>query len=644
MTRPRYFPDARGIVPRIVCCLCSISMLWAQNANQLTSIEPVRPKAPIIARPYLPTTVPPIRLTDSSRLQGLIRAGILYLTVQDAIALALENNIDIEIARYGPILAAWNLNRAEAGGALPGVPSGASQAASVASGQGVAGSQAAAGVSNTGQVTARNATNATISQVGPVTQNLDPAFQQASTFSHTSSPQPNSTQSITPVLISNGRVYTGSYQQGFLTGGGITVSFSDHFLHENALTDVLNPSSATSIALTFQHSLLQGFGTAVNGRTITVNRINLDTSALTFRTQVIGVVVNVLNLYYGLVADYEDVRAKRSAMETAQQFFNNSKKSEEVGTLSALDVTTAESQLAATQRDLVISETTLRQEEVQLKNQLSRRGVMDPVLANVQVMPLDRIVVPATDNLPPLSEMVQEALANRSDLAAERANEKAAEVSSLGTRNGILPRLQAIGGTTQAGLAGTAVQTPFGTADPAVVGNIGTALAQSFSRDYPTNRIAALFQATINNRQAQADFGIDQLQLRQTQLTQQKDFNQVQVSVSNYVTALRQARSRYQAAARNTILERQLYDAEQRKFELGASTPYNVTQQQRDLVAAQATEVAALAAYSSARIALDQTLGTTLEANNVSIDEARSGVVSRSSSLPDVLPSPEADR
>src|SRR5579864_6159678 len=195
-----------------LCCSTS-SVCWGQSV----SIEPVRPQAPLLWRPYLPVTVPPVRLTNSNRLHELIRAGTLYLTVQDAIALALENNIDVEVARYNPILADWQLERAQAGGALPGVPSGASQAGSVASGQGVAGSQAAAGVSAAGgNGGAGRGGNATISQVGPVTQNLDPIFQETTAYSHTSTPQFNVTQSSTNVLITATHVYTGSLQQELL--------------------------------------------------------------------------------------------------------------------------------------------------------------------------------------------------------------------------------------------------------------------------------------------------------------------------------------------------------------------------------------------------------------------------------------------
>ena len=629
---------------RLSASMCSLLALRAQNATTdlnapSASIEPVRPSATVLIRPYLAPGVPAIRVADSARLAALMRGGALYLTLQDAIAVALENNIDIEIARYGPILAAWNLKRSEAGGALPGVPSGASQAGTVASGQGIAGSQAAAGLTGGGGAGNGGGTsNATITQVGPVTQNLDPSLQEASTFSHVSSPQANPRQTLSTVLISNTRVHNVSWQQGFLTGGGYTLSFSDHYLNESAVGDILNPSWAPNLSLSFQHNLLQGLGIAVNARTINVQKINLSTSDLTFRTQVIEVVVNVLNSYYAVVADEEDLRAKGSAVEAAQQFLQENKRREELGALSALDVTTAESQLAASQRDVVISETERLQNEVQFKNLLSRRGVLEPALAQARLVLLDRIVVPAADDLAPLDDLIQQALANRSDIAAAKANIQSAEISALGTLNGVRPSVQVIGGTSQAGLAGTAQHTPFGSPDPFVVGGLGTALGQVFRRNYPTERIGAFAQVRIRNRQAQADQGIDQLQQRQTELSTQKTLNQVQVDVSNYVVALRQARARHEAAVQNRILQEQLYKAEQEKFMLGASTPYNVVQAQRDLVAARAAEVSGLASYEAARIALDETLGATLEANHVSIDDARAGVVGRASTLPEASP------
>jgi outer membrane protein TolC len=174
--------------------------------------------------------------------------------------------------------------------------------------------------------------------------------------------------------------------------------------------------------------------------------------------------------------------------------------------------------------------------------------------------------------------------------------------------------------------------------DPYFVGGVGTALGQVFRRNFPSQSGGAFLSASVRNRQAQADYGIDQLTLRTTQLQDQKNLNQVTVDVSNYVTALRQARARYEAAVKSRVLEEQLLSAEQKKFALGASTPFNVVQQQRDLATAQSTEVSALVAYSNAQVALQQALGTILDEHNISLQEAMSGRVARQSSLPETLP------
>jgi outer membrane protein len=256
-------------------------------------------------------------------------------------------------------------------------------------------------------------------------------------------------------------------------------------------------------------------------------------------------------------------------------------------------------------------------------------------------VPVDRIVIPANDDLPPLKDMVETALANRSDLAAEQAGVETAQVSALGTKNGVRPTLVGFASTSQAGLAGTArpvsllgfTETP----NPYFVGGLGTALGQVFRRNFPSEGVGAFYSAQLRNRQAEADQGIDQLQLRQNELAAQKDRNQLQVDILNSIVALRQARARYEAAVQNRILAQQLFEAEQKKFLLGSSTPYNVVQQERDLATAQSTEIAALVSYSNARLALDRTLGTTLDTNHISIAEARQGKVARSSALPAVL-------
>jgi len=664
----------RGPSQKCVAALLALVSIAPASWAQQLSIEPARPTGSVFIRPYKPPTIPAIRVRNSSRIQDLIRGGKLYLTAQDAIALALENNIDIESARYQPLIDQWQVELYQAGGSLPGVPTGSSQVSSVTSGQGVSGSQQAAGVSGgNGSSGGNNAVNATISQIGPTTPALDPVFQQQLSFSHLSSPQANAVQSQTLNYIQNLRRYTSSLTEGFITGAQVTLTYSDSYLRENAASDELNPSSATALSISLSQNLLQGFGVGVNSRFITVAKANLRLDDLNFKGEIIGVVVNVLNLYYGLGADYEDVRAKQSAVDVAQQFYQNNKKQVEIGTMAPLDVTTAEAQVASSQQDLVISQTTLEQQEVELKNVLSRNGLGDPLIREVQIIPLDHIEVPEQDNLPPLKNLITSALANRTDIAGNKLSFTNAQVSALGTANGVLPQLTALAGATNRGLSGIAQPVPRGILvatgqgsttstgaplpipasyapcpgnptqycefpNPYVVGNISTALGQTIRRDFPTEHVGTYLAPTLRNRVAQSDYALDQLNLRQTELQNQRSTNQIAVDVSNQVVGLQQARARYQAAIKNRVLEQQLLEAEQKRFLLGASTTFLVVQQQRDLATAQSSEIAALVAYSNSRVTLDQTLGATLETNHITVSEALKGHVNRQSLLPASLP------
>jgi len=445
------------------------------------------------------------------------------------------------------------------------------------------------------------------------------------------------------VLIANTRADTLNVTQGTLTGGSVTLTYTSNYLNEDAPTDVLNPSSAASLTVFAQHNLLQGFGVAVNSRIITVAKINVGISDLTFRTQVTNTVAQVLNAYYNLVADYEDLKAKRSAADAAVTFLGNVKQQVGFGSLAQSDEINGQNQVITTGQAVVDSEIALRQQEVQLKTLLSRTGSADPVLRTARIEPVDPLAMPEHDELPALDVLVQQALSNRSDLAGEQQNVKASEVSALGTKNGVLPQLGVFAGESQSGLAGTprtvVEDGVTQTADPYFVGGAGNALGQVFRHNFPTERAGLFYFGQFRNRQAQADYSIDQLQLRQTQLNTRKDLNQVQVDVLNNVIALRQARARYDAAVQNRKLQEELLSAEQKRFNLGASIPYNVIQQQRDLLNGQSAEVTAKVAYSNARLALEQTLGTILSAHNVSIDEARSGIVTSVSPTPRVSPS-----
>ena len=258
--------------------------------------------------------MPPIRLPNSTRLHDLIRAGNLYLTAQDAIALALENNIDIEVARYNPLLSAWQLERAQAGGAVAGRPQ---RRFASRFGRQRPGRRREPGGRRRDCHRSQRSTSASRQRdhfpdwPRDAERWIRPS-RRSTTFSHTTTPQPDMIQSMIPVLVSNTRVYTASYQEGFLTGGTVTVTYSDHYLNENAPTDVLNPSVAPNLSISFQHNLLRGFGVAVNARNITVAKMNLNISDLNFKTQVISTVAQRSQCCItALVADYEDIKAKK---------------------------------------------------------------------------------------------------------------------------------------------------------------------------------------------------------------------------------------------------------------------------------------------------------------------------------------------
>ena len=621
---------------KILAVLLSWSSVASQSYAQEATLAIRKPKAPILVRPYMEPTVPPARLKNSERLRGLIRAGKLYLTVQDAIALAIENNLDLEVDRYGPLLAEWQVERQQAGGPLRGVTGGNSLVNQATNGQGVAGSQQSAGLSGGGNNTGGSGAGAAVvSQIGPITPNLDPVLQNASAYSHTTSPQPNTTQSQTPALVDTRHIYNNVVQQGMLTGGFVQVSANESYLKENTPSDILNPSVAPVVQVSLRHNFLQGFGTAVNSRFIRVAEKNVGLAEETFRSQLLNLVANVLNLYWGLVNQIEDAQARQRSLDVAQKFYNDTKRRIELSALAKVEIYRAQGELTTRRQELAISDSSIHQKENLLKNALSRNGLEDPLLDAAEVVPLDHIQVPEQDDLPALRELVAKALAKRPDIAMSKISQETSEISALGTASGVLPILQTLASITDSGLSGKANPQPDGTtADPYYVGGLGNALGQVFRHNFPSWRTAVLFEGVFHNRVAQGDYGIDQLQLRQNELITYRSRNQLVVDISNQVIALRQARARYSQAVDTRTLQEQLLEKEQRKFSLGASTIDNLVVAQRALATARAAEVAALGSYSRARVSLDQVLGQTLEKNNVSVGEALEGRVARSSQLP----------
>jgi outer membrane protein TolC len=426
------------------------------------------------------------------------------------------------------------------------------------------------------------------------------------------------------------------YQQNFASGTQISYGWNNTHFSSNNRNSVINPGWNPNMQIQISQRLLQGFGFAVNNRNIKVAKNNLKVGDLTFKLQVMTTVAGIVNLYWDLVSFNEDLKVKRKALEVAQKFYEDNKKQVEIGTLAPIEIVRAEARVAQAQQDLTNSETSLLQQETILKNALSKTGVASPTVAAARVIPTDRLVMPDTDPVSRLEELIDVALKSRPDLEQTRINLENNKIAAVGSRNQLLPSLDvqatfqnnALAGQVNSLLPSNVAATP-GIVDPFFIGGYGTALSQIFRRNFPDYSIGFQLSIPIRNRTAQADYIRDQITLRQAELNAQRQINEVRVNVSNALTAVLQARARYAAAVKERQLQEQTLDAENKKYALGASTAFQVVQTQRDLAQAQGAEVAALAAYSRARVQLDLQTAQVLERYKVEISEARAGKSSR---------------
>jgi outer membrane protein len=610
----------RKDVAPLVACICAAAVCFAQG--QQVTIE--KPHLPIPFRSYAPPTVSASRPGNSRRLHDLLRAGKLYLTVQDALALAIENNLNLEIDRYGPLLAQSALERQKAGGPLRGVPSASAQVASVDAGVGVNGSVQSAGLSNGGSGSnGGNAGGAAIQQVGAVTPNLDPVLQNTTTFEHLTQPQPNILVSQANPLIQSLHVYNTVLQEGLITGGYVQYRDYEEYLKENAPSDNLEPAQGPYMSLALRHNLLQGFGVKLNDRFIRIAQINTVASRETFRSQLLDLTASVLNLYWDLVSANDELKVRQSALETSQKFFEDTQKEIAAGAMPRVQLPRVKAEAASRQQDVIVAQYNVRQWEGMLKDAITR--AMDPQIEAAEIVTLDRIQVPDTDDLPPLRQLVSTAMEKRPDVALAKFRDQTSQISLAGTENPLLPNLTLQLQTYDRGVAGAAQYNP----NPYFVGGYGTALKQIFRRDFPNEAGSLSLSIPLRNRQAQSDYGIDQLQYRQSQVSSQRDTNQIVVDISNQLSALRQSRAKYSAAKDTRILQEELLASERKKFSYGISTFNDIISDQRVLVDAQISELNAAITYARARVSLDQVLGETLEKNNISLDEGLSGQVHR---------------
>jgi outer membrane protein TolC len=597
-----------------------------------------------VADPYRAGQKPANDLTNSKRLESLMRAGNLYLSMQDAIALALENNLDIAIQRYTPMLADTSVEMAEAGGFARGVSTNVTagpNSATISSAGTTPGTTQSVSAASSAASTSAIGTTA-LSTSGPALPNLDPTLLGTLNWAHATTPQSSAFLTGSNALIQ--RQNTGNFgiSKGFLSGTTVSLGLNNTNTSGNNPRNDFNPSTSSSLAVTVSQHLMQGFGSGVNSRQIRIAKNNREVSDLTLKLQVETTIAAVMELYWDLVSFRDGVQVAKDALTASQQLLENNRRQVEVGTLASIEVVRAEAEIASREQTVLAAQTRVDQQETILKTALSRTGVANPALAAAHIIPTDRIRIPESEPITPLQDLTAQALSSRPELAQSRIQLNNQELTIRGSRNALLPTLDLVAAASNGALAGEPNPLPALPGSPHsntafFIGGYGTVLSQLFSRNFPNYSVGFNLSIPIRNRAAQAQVASDQLTLRQQELALQRLENQVRVDVQNALIGVSNARASLIAAQKAQVLQQQTLEAEQKKLQLGASIIYNVILAERDLVTAQSTTVAAEATYAKARVELDRATGQILYNNNISMAEAVSGVVSRPPSpIPDI--------
>ena len=606
-----------------------------------------------LTRNYQPTTVAAISFEDSPRIERLIRAGRIYLSLRDAIALALENNLDIEVARLNPKLQQSNLQRASAGQLLRNVSNSISTGPSSAS-LGVLGAVNSLGPSGGGSSSGTSGvlSGLNVQLAGSAIPNLDPTVFVNAQFSHQTSPQTNSFVTGTNFLVTSQKSTNFGIQQGFLTGTSVSLGMGNVLgYRQNAPTNDFNPVDSGSLSFSITQNLLNGFGVKVNNRAIRIAKNQLHISDLTFKQQVVATVNNVVGLYWDLVSFNDSLKVKQQTLDLNTQLYTDNKRRAELGALAEIDIIQAEAEMKSSQQDVVTAETQVLQQEMILKSVLTRTGFNNAAVAGARISPTDHFDVPPQDAIQPIQDMVGEAFQKRTEIEQSQIGLEDTRISMLGTKNNLLPSLSVFANLSNTGLIGSVNDLPVPiTSGGQVVGfrqrtaadvngfflgGYGSFLSQLFTRKFPNYSAGFQLNIPIRNRANQADLITDELNYRQSQIQDKQLQNSIKLNVINAQIVLKQSRAAYETGVQARKLEEQVLAGERRKYELGTSSILNVIQVQRDTTARELTEVDLRSQYVKARNALDNVLGKTLEVQNVDIGEAKNGIVTRE---PDMIP------
>jgi outer membrane protein TolC len=609
----------------------------AQQAQQAQQVQPVAAQAPFHVElprsrnpfaPYMPSTVPPLNLTNSPRLESLERDGKLYLSLRDAIALALENNLDLAYFRYNFPTAEADLQRTKAGGQANGV------ATSIV--QGTQGGFSSSGVgggggSSSGAVAAGagGIVTSTLGGGAPV-PSFDPSLLLQGFVDHTTLTQINPIQSGVPILKNNTIELESGYSQAFSTGTNFTVTSFGFRQTTNSIFNVLSPQITTGFNFTVNQPLLQGFGLATNERFIHIAKKNLQLTDLAFKAQVIATISQVQNIYWDLVNAYLDSQIKQRSLDFANETLRDDQKQLDLQNIPAMQVMKDQSAVASAEGDLTVSKAALRLQELLIKNALTKT-IEDPALAEMPVIPLDLMGTPDPNATQPINQLIAQAEKNRPDVSEDAIAMQIAQNNLKTIRNELLPRLSLYGVFAGNGYGGQ--PNPVCGLGPAACATtlppgFPGAFKDTFNYSSPEYQVGFQLSVTLRNRVAKADQFRAVLDYRQREVTYEQSKKSILLDVRNSQYALQQAQARVTAALKARDLAQKTFDIAKQEQKLGAMSTYDTLTAEQALAVSESAVAVAQNAFEKTKVDIDRATGSTLDRMGVSLDDARSGVVS----------------
>lgn len=606
---------------------------WAQAAQTADAPTPaLRLDIPHSNNPldtYRATLVPQPNLANTPRIDALVHNGVLDLSLKDAIALALENNLDLAIARYNIPIAEADILRTRAGASFRGVNTGVVQNTpgggvggfgSIASGAGAGGTSGGAGGAGSG---ASGLVQSTLG-IGTTVQSYDPLISGNVSIEHYTQPLSNRTLYDVATLQQHTTIGDVSYMQSFPTGTTFEAVLNTDRETSNSPQSLLNPTLNSYYQVVLQQQLLAGFGFGPNLRYLRIAKNNQKISDQAFKLQVITTVTQIANMYWDLVAAYEDEGVKSRALDFANQTLENGRKQLQLQAIPAMDVMKDEAEVANREQDLTIAKTALQFQELLMKNALTR-NLDDPILEAMPVHPTDSSSVDDTQAGRPIEDSIALALRDRIELTESDIDLENRRISRDAARNALLPTVALTAYYGGTGLAG--IQNPLsGTASTAPTDWSG-ALQNAFNNTAPDYFVGLTVKVPLRNRVAKSDQYRSELEARQAELRLQQLKKQIRIEVRNAEYALEQSKARVESARKARDLAQKTFDITAKEQELGAGSNYQTLTARRDLSAAESDLVAAMTAYQKAKIELDRSVGSTLEANQISIQSARTGIV-----------------